>query len=424
LPKRKAIFTVDNSRYQEKESHYFLFAAGKYLLLVILFSILMSASPGFSSETRHNFRGFVGAEGQFYFNSPAHSGQENQNASVVLEPDYNYRFENDDQFTIVPFFRWDEADKERTHFDLREFSYIHTQKSWDLRVGVRKEFWGTTEALHLVDIINQTDLIESPAGEQKLGQPMVNLSLTSDWGILDFFVLPYFRERTFPGKKGRLRTSLPVDTDQPIYESSAENWHTDFAVRYFNAFEKMDFGLYQFIGTGREPLFQLGTKGDELVLVPFYEQINQTGLDTLYVTGNWILKFEGIYRDASLEDFFAATGGFEYTFAGIGGTGMDLGVLGEWLYDDRGFAKAIFDKDVALGARLGFNDFAGTTLLAVLIQSIETDRRLTVVEASTRFGNHWRATLEFRGYANQPPSDLLFDVRDDDFLKMRLDYRF
>ena len=79
-----------------------------------------------------------------------------------------------------------------------------------MRVGIRKEFWGVTEFQHLVDVINQTDGVEDFDGEDKLGQQMVNLSLVNDWGIVDLFLLPGFRERTYAGEEGRLRGPLVV----------------------------------------------------------------------------------------------------------------------------------------------------------------------------------------------------------------------
>ena len=69
-----------------------------------------------------------------------------------------------------------------------------------------------------MDIINQTDQVDQVDGEEKLGQPMINLSLVRDWGIVDLFVLPGFRERTYAGEEGRPRTPLPV-SDDAVYES-------------------------------------------------------------------------------------------------------------------------------------------------------------------------------------------------------------
>ena len=51
-------------------------------------------------------------------------------------------------------------------------------------------FWGVTESQHLVDVVNQTDLVENPDGEEKLGQLMVNLTVARSWGTLNLFVAP------------------------------------------------------------------------------------------------------------------------------------------------------------------------------------------------------------------------------------------
>jgi hypothetical protein len=82
-------------------------------------------------------------------------------------------------------------------------------------------FWGVTESSHLVDIINQSDFVENIDTEDKLGQPMVSLRWLPEWGTLDLFLMPLHRERTFQGLAGRPRLPLPIDQDNPVYESSA-----------------------------------------------------------------------------------------------------------------------------------------------------------------------------------------------------------
>ena len=86
---------------------------------------------------------------------------------------------------------------------------------WDLHLGVKQIFWGVTEFNHLVDIINQTDLVENIDGEDKLGQPMAHLSLVRDWGILDFHLLTGFRERTFPGRTAVRGSTCPSTRTRP-----------------------------------------------------------------------------------------------------------------------------------------------------------------------------------------------------------------
>jgi len=158
--------------------------------------------------------------------------------------------------------RFDQHDSERSHFDIRELTWLKAAPDWELRVGFRKRFWGVTESQHLVDIINQTDLVDHPDSEDKLGQPMFNLALIRDWGTVDFFILPGFRERTFPGSEGRLLSGgIPIDIDQTRYDSGAQEKHVDWAVRWAHYFGDWDVGLSHFSGTSREPRFFSGIDG-------------------------------------------------------------------------------------------------------------------------------------------------------------------
>jgi len=405
----------------KKSNHFYLY----FRFCSLLFSPFIFLPILIVQVEAHQIRGKVSIQTRLFSNDPIHSGQEDHSFSLTAAPEYFHQFDNGSLLTFLPFIRVDATDSERTHFDIRDLSYIWPHERFELRVGVRKEFWGVVESLDLVDIINQTDLVESPFGEEKLGQPMVNLSYSAEWGTFDFFLLPYFRERTFPGKKGRLRLGFVVDTDQPLFESAAEENHIDFAFRYFHTIQKLDIGVSHFVGTSRDPLARIGIKDGEFVIRPFYEQISQTGVDLLLVTGNWIWKFEGIYRDASVStDYLAMVGGLEYVFDGIGGTGMDLAVFLEYLYDDRGDELSATEDDFLVGLRLAFNDVRGTSVLVAVTQDRDTDARFPVLKATTRLSDHWRFSMEYRGLMNQPREDIFFDLRDDDFFKMELAYHF
>ena len=76
---------------------------------------------------------------------------------------------------------------------------------------------------------------------------------------------------------------VPVDIDNPVYESSAEQNHTDFALRCAHYLGNWDIGLCVFTGTSREPRFTLNSTGTNLL--PVYEQINQFGTDIQYTAG-------------------------------------------------------------------------------------------------------------------------------------------
>ena len=395
------------------------------ILIVAALTLILGMVFG-SRATAHEVSGYVAVQGRFFPHPPLDPEQESKDGSIAAQPEYYHEWENGSSFTFVPFARLDSADSERTHFDIRELNYLYLADAWELRVGIGKVFWGTTEFVHLVDIINQTDGVESTDGEEKLGQPMVHLSIPRDWGVLDLFVLPYFRERTFPGRNGRPRLAAVVDTDNARYESSDAEHHTDFAARYSHTIGDWDFGIYNFNGTGREPTLipSLDSAGRP-ALIPFYEQINQTGLDLQLVAGQWLWKLEAIYRTGQSEDFFAGTGGFEYTLVGIAETSMDLGVIVEGAYDERGSrATTYFENDVMFGLRLTLNDAASSELLAGFSRDFEGSSSALSLEASRRFGDNWLLSLEVRTFLDLPEDDLFYSLRDDGFIQLELAYYF
>jgi hypothetical protein len=375
----------------------------------------------------HEISGFAAGEVRLFPNEALFPGQVDQSASFALQPEYYHEFESGSSFTFVPFLRVDSSDQERTHFDIREFTYLWLQEDYELRVGVRKVFWGTTEILHLVDIINQNDQVENIDTEDKLGQPMINVSFFRDWGTIDIFMMPFFRERTFQGVGGRLRGATPIDDDRVQYESAAEEWHNDWAMRYSHTFGDLDIGLSQFIGTNREPTLLDGTDSSgSAIKIPKYEQVKQTSVDASYVVGEWLWKLESLYRTGQgNEDYFAWTGGFEYTLTGILDSSMDFGVIGEWMYDTREErATTAFENDIATGLRLAVNDAASTEVLLGWVQDLDTSARLLFLEASRRFGDNWLLTAELRAFINQPMEDLLVDLRDDEIMQIELAYYF
>ena len=151
----------------------------------------------------------AGLQAQHFWEEAQSEEQSSDNLSGSLQASY-YHDWNDGlrQFVATPFYREDGSDPERSQFDLREFYVLESLDQADVYLGLRKVFWGVTETLHLVDIVNQSDTVEDPSGEDKLGQPMLSATWFADNGDWDFFLLPYFRERTFPGAEGRFRPSL------------------------------------------------------------------------------------------------------------------------------------------------------------------------------------------------------------------------
>jgi len=99
-------------------------------------------------------------------------------------------------------------------------------------------------------------------------------------------------------------------------------------------------------------------------LIPFYEQIDQTGFDLQITKEDMLWKFEMISRKVQEGRFTALTGGLEYSFVGVFDTDADVGVLAEYLFDDRhDNAATPFENDIMLGMRLALNEVQGSDLL-------------------------------------------------------------
>ena len=367
--------------------------------------------------------GNVAVEGTYFFEEVDRSGLSQSNLAISFQPEfYLERDDTRDSFLFSPFLRLDQQDSERSHADIRQLKWQKVSNTWELTAGIDTVFWGVTETIHLVNIINQVDQVESIDQEDLLGQPMVNLSLIRDWGTLDLYMLPYFRERTFAGRTGRPGSGFQVSNDLAIYESAAEQWHTDIAVRWSHSLDVWDWGLSHFYGTSREPRFSLdhvqtNSRG-ELEWIPIYEQIHQTGLDVQGTFESWLIKLETILRTGQGEGFWASAVGVEYSFYDLSGSGADLGIVAEYLYDER--ESSVSDDDLVLGLRLTLNDISSTELLVAMVEDLSVHSRSYFIEASRRIGDDYKLSMELRGTSNIDNEDPLLSLKDDDYLRIEL----
>ena len=371
--------------------------------------------------------GNVGVESLGFFHNPLDGEQHNHYLSAVIEPDVYLEWDDGFQsFAFVPFYRLSQHDNKRTHFDIRELTWLMSANDWELRIGIRKEFWGVSESQHLVDIVNQTDLVENSDTEDKLGQPMINLALINNWGTIDFFLLTGFRERTFPGKEGRLRTFPEIDVGQAQFEKHGFEKHMAYAFRYSHSFGLWDVGLSHYYGTSREPSVLVNpVAAGKINLTPYYEMIHQTGVDVQFTRESWLWKLETIVRSGQGKTFFAGTGGFEYTFYNLLDTGLDIGIVAEYLYDSRGsHAPVLFQDDFLAALRFSLNDVQSTEILAGIIVDRENNTKFYNIEASRRFGENWKAELEVRFFSSAPKNDPSYAIREDDHIRFEIKYYF
>jgi hypothetical protein len=389
-----------------------------YLLTVLSFSVFANTE----------ISGNASLEQRYFLQDALYPQQERSYLSAYFEAEFYTDWnDGDDSLLFTGFYRVDQHDDERTHGDIRELLWLHVGDDWELKTGIGKVFWGQTESLHLVDVINQTDSVEAIDGEDKLGQPMISLSLSKDWGTTTIFALPYFRERTFSGADGRFRAQLPVDTDNPLFESEDEEKNVDWAVRWQHSLGDWEVGLSYFDGTSREPDFVVNIdEQGQASLRPFYPQMKQVGVDLLAVVDSWLLKFEGINREVGDSDLIALVGGFEYTNVGIFDSVYDIGWLMEYQFDDRDeLANTPSQNDLMLGTRFVFNDVDGTEILLGFVQDLDySEVRSGFIEASSRINDNWKWKLDAWLFSSDKMIEPSYLVRRDDYVQLSIEYYF
>jgi len=406
----------------------------KKLALLATCLLLPEALTTTAKAAEFELSGKVGIEGRYFYQQPQLREQSGQfNLSVFAEPELYWSW-NDDSDTVLfkPYLRADQNDAQRSHGDIRELVWTHVGDDWELRTGINKMYWGVTEFQHLVDVINQTDSVEDIDGEDKLGQQMINLSLVRDWGIIDFIVMPGFRERTFAGKKGRLRSGLVVNTNKAEYEASAGQQHVDFAVRWATSVGNFDIGSSWFHGTNRDPILKVALKDSgssseiaQYELTPYYELMDQASIDVQATLGDWLWKVEGIYRDSDSVNYWASQAGFEYTRVGIFETAIDVGYLMEYGKDSRGEKLGVVNQnDLFIGSRLAFNDIQSTEILFGGGIDLDHNAHSIIMEASRRIGDSYKLSIDMRWFSSDSSKDVLTSISQDDHLQITLEKYF
>ncbi len=375
--------------------------------------------------------GQIRIEGRGFVSEPAYDGQQQHGYSLIAEGFYRRRSEAGFVFTLAPHIRFDEGYSDPLQGDLREFSLFYREDNWSIRIGIGQVRWGASDVFSLIDVINQTDRIHIGEETEKLGQPMIEVSLAPGMGVLDLYVLPFFREQSFPGRRGRLRPRLLIETDNAIYETSSTSRGPDVAARYSHTIGSLDYGLHVFSGRGRTPylisssnlpdMLQPMFANEEETLVPFYENIVQVGLDAQWAIREWLWKLEAMYRDGFIDRYYAGIGGFEYAIQLPSVQQRDLRLVAEYAYDQRGksvTSQTIFDNDLFLGVRLTTGNLAGSSLRGGLTYDLDHGEQVATLRYSRRLGDQNSFSLEGWFLFRPHQDSLLYELRRDHFVRL------
>jgi hypothetical protein len=416
----------------------------------------------FSHANTLDLRGNIAIESRFFYEMPLFDDQKSYPLSFSSTPEFFWSWnDNKDTFEWLPFARYDSSDANRTHFDIRELSWVHILEHFESKIGIRREFWGVTEFQHLVDVINQKDYLEGYTNEQKLGQPMVNFSWVQSWGSLDFYWLPYFRERSFSALNGRPTIGINVITDNQLIANSDGlsqiSRHRDWALRWNHSFSNYDLAIHWFEGIDKSPkllpysnksiappyLFPMNNSAlnhnqmlndnksvntiqtQVAYWIPHYSTMKQMGLELQINNDETLLKLEWIYKKKNNEHYWALQTGIEYTHYALFETAIDFSWLIEYAYDQRQKkADSSFQNDLFIGNRIAFNNVDSTEILWGFRYDVDFDSIYFLIEAHQRITNNITLSLDAYFFSPNKEDVFFYSLRQDDHLQFTLQYYY
>jgi len=365
--------------------------------------------------------GYIEANFRYYPQCPLYGGQKHSYFSAAFKPQFFLKSSNSKhQLNFLAFARIDQYDTKRTHADIKDLYWHFNSKKWEINAGIKTVTWGKAESNHLVDIINQYDLLEGRNLENKLGQPLIQAAYSSQWGTFELYLATISRQVRFPGEKGRLRPGFNIDYSSTEFELKNGKYVPDIAVRFIKSINSFDFAISHFYGTSRLPLF---IKVDSDSFIPYYEEINQTGFEMQWLKGPFALKGEAIHQFSKRGNIQAATIGIEYnTFYKAG---PELKWLLEYTYDKRNKEQISgMNNDLFFGIHLNLNDKQSTNLMLASTVDLKYGTTILHSQAERRFGDLWKLHFVYTQILNSDNEDFYHLIRKDSFMEIGLFHFF
>ncbi|HRQ09916.1 MAG: hypothetical protein WC972_00520 [Trueperaceae bacterium] len=219
----------------------------------------------------------------------------------------------------------------------------------ELTAGKLRRFWGSTDGVNPVDVLNPRDLTFPPDSE-KLAVPMLHGSVYADDVSVEFAVVPVFTPARLPGAAWRPAVTpqlppgmtlvgvLPPEDNRP----AAELGNVQFGARGTLDLGQFDVSATYFHGFRSQPtqsarIEPTGTPGQvRLQPVLDYDRMDLLGIDFSGTVGDVVLRGEAAYQ---------ITGDPDGTDPTVGNHSLQAVLGGEYLIPGgpRTVVQAIFD---------------------------------------------------------------------------------
>ncbi|WP_133408189.1 hypothetical protein [Parashewanella tropica] len=338
---------------------------------------------------------------------------------IKLNTKFDFSQFKDIKFSSQVFYNWNNKDEERRYMDIRKANvYFHKGEN-KFGFGIDTFFWGASESINLVNVLNQSDISESIDGKVKLGQTFISVSNQFSNGEITFIYLPKFRAINFPQRPSY---GLPISNSN-LFENNKKDG--GYAARALFYVEDYEFAFSYFKGTRRQPILIRSSMSPEL-LTPFYIQTENLLFDGVYLTENFTLKTEAKIGKELGDGFTAASFGIEYPSYLFSDVIDEVIFIGEYIFDDRKItAETHAQNDIFVGTKFEFGDASQSSLR--MLYSYDLDYRGQYAELSYqhRFLDYFRVKAKFVKVLTASSEERrLHALVGEEFVKFSLHYAF
>lgn len=411
---------------------------------------------------------------RYYLDDGAYAGQTEAGAYPFVGLGLNGTLPIGGGQVILQFEALSDDENDRSVLNVQKAYFTQSFKNWDLVAGVNVENWGVSAGRTLINVLNARDQANQVGGGELIGTPMLNANFFSDFGTFSAYILDGEVWDHFGGRNSRQRGPVYTEDALTTYENERD---ANFALRYANNFSlgegALDFGVYAFKGAAREAVNLLGCtmaagavtqdvcdqitsdirsgyeagapvfrneqdvadflvsnygtdvaiEGERvLAFAPYYQDIRQLGLSTVYAHGDTQFRFEGFLRDTEQGSFTAGIVGGDHTFFDVAGSSGSLVLAVEYHFDNRNDRQpiTIYDDDLFLGLNFSANDTNDTRAEIGVFHDVNTQGRLYSIELSRRFGDRVRGSIRANYIDASDATDPLSAVDGDTFIDFTL----
>lgn len=355
-------------------------------LMPAVFVCLAALNEPVAAGTNVEQRGEATFEASWYPRSAAFDGQQNSFFHVEVQPELSV-FDDTTEWILKPRISGGTAGVGVA--DFREAHVASRIGEIDVLVGNTILFWGKVESYNPADVVNSRNYSRGLMRSEKLGAPIVQVSLPIGSGQLDLLAIDFVKN-IYPSQSLREHVGTRIGK-QVSFSGGASKSDIGHAARLSTYYGDVDLGLSWFRGISIAPRLVPQSNG---ILQPDYSRINQLALDIQYMQGDTAFKGELIHRKGqydrlgAFKNYRAGVLGLEHSLYDFASSGGDLVLLTEYAFDSRNsLSHSGFQNDLTIGVRWLKNDINDTEALTLVTQDLDYKSQLLTVRMDRRIND-------------------------------------